>query len=113
MLVREPCRRGQAAFGLSIDAREAQAVLAVLKACPSVALEIVPAAEPAAGETPTPTPTPTAEAGQEEGDPPALYDDNGNSRITCAEARRHGIAPVHSDHPAYEFMRDGDGVVCE
>ena len=38
-----------------------------------------------------------------------------NGRITCAEARRHGIAPVHSDHPAYAFMRDGDGdgVVCE
>ena len=33
----------------------------------------------------------------------------------CAEASEHGIAPVHSDHPAYAFMRDGDGdgVVCE
>ncbi|MDE0382165.1 MAG: excalibur calcium-binding domain-containing protein, partial [Rhodospirillales bacterium] len=45
----------------------------------------------------------------------ALYDDNGNGRITCKEARRHGIAPVPRGHPAYEFMRDGDkdGVVCE
>ena len=44
-----------------------------------------------------------------------LYDDNGNGRITCAEARQHGIAPVQRDHPAYSFMRDGDGdgVVCE
>lgn len=44
-----------------------------------------------------------------------LYDDNGNGRITCAEARRHGIAPVSRDHPAYAYMRDGDGdgVVCE
>ena len=44
-----------------------------------------------------------------------MYDDNGNSRITCAEARAHGIAPVHRGHPAYEYMRDadGDGVVCE
>ena len=44
-----------------------------------------------------------------------LYDDNGNGRITCAEARRHGIAPVPRDHPAYRYMRDGDGdgVVCE
>ena len=33
--------------------------------------------------------------------------------ITCAEARRHGIAPVSRGHPAYPFMRDGDGVVCE
>ena len=44
-----------------------------------------------------------------------LYDDNGNGRITCKEARAHGIAPVPRDHPAYRYMddRDGDGVVCE
>ena len=43
------------------------------------------------------------------------YDDNGNGRITCTEARRHGIAPVARGHPAYPCMRDGDGdgVVCE
>jgi len=43
------------------------------------------------------------------------YDDNGNGRITCAEARSHGIAPVHRGHPAYPCMddRDNDGVVCE
>ncbi len=42
------------------------------------------------------------------------WDDNGNGRITCAEARRHGIAPVHRGHPAYPYMRDAnaDGVVC-
>ncbi|MCY4073419.1 MAG: excalibur calcium-binding domain-containing protein [Chloroflexi bacterium] len=45
----------------------------------------------------------------------ALYDDNGNGRITCAEARRHGIAPVPRGHPAYQYMddRDNDGIVCE
>ena len=45
----------------------------------------------------------------------AMWDDNGNGRITCAEARAHGIAPVHRGHPAYEYMRDadGDGVVFE
>ncbi len=44
-----------------------------------------------------------------------LYDDNGNGRITCAEARNHGIAPVRRGHPAYPYMNDadGDGVVCE
>ena len=26
-----------------------------------------------------------------------LYDGNGNSRITCAEAREHGIAPVQRE----------------
>ena len=43
----------------------------------------------------------------------ARYDSNG--RITCQEARRHGIAPVQWGHPAYRYMRDGDGdgVVCE
>ena len=43
------------------------------------------------------------------------WDTNGNGQITCAEARRHGIVPVPRDHPAYRFMRDGDGdgVVCE
>ena len=46
---------------------------------------------------------------------PRALDDNGNGRITCAEARRHGIAPVPRGHPAYRYMRDGDGdgVVCE
>lgn len=45
----------------------------------------------------------------------AGWDDNGNGRISCAEARRHGIAPVRRGHPAYPFMNDadGDGVVCE
>ncbi len=91
--------------------------LAMLEACPSVAMEVVAVegAEltPAATSVETLTPTPEAEPVEE--DPLALYDDNGNGRITCAEARRHGIAPVHSDHPAYAYMRDGDGdgVVCE
>ncbi|MDE0006303.1 MAG: excalibur calcium-binding domain-containing protein [Rhodospirillaceae bacterium] len=47
--------------------------------------------------------------------PLTLYDDNRNGRISCAEARAHGIAPVYSTHPAYPYMTDGDGdgVVCE
>ena len=51
----------------------------------------------------------------EAGHPLDLWDDNGNGRITCAEAGRHGIAPVRYDHPAYVYMRDGDGDgwVCE
>lgn len=50
-----------------------------------------------------------------EGDMLALYDDNNNGSISCSEARHHGIAPVEAGHPAYQFMRDGDGdgVVCE
>ena len=51
----------------------------------------------------------------EEGHPLDLWDDNGNGQITWAEARRHGIAPVPRKHPAYPYMRDGDGDgwVCE
>ena len=63
-----------------------------------------------ATESVTPTPTPGADV-----DALALWDDNGNGRITCDEARRHGIAPVHRGHPAYQYMRDADddGIVCE
>ena len=44
-----------------------------------------------------------------------LYDFNRNGRITCAEAREAGIAPVTNRRPAYRFMSDAneDGVVCE
>ena len=43
------------------------------------------------------------------------WDDNGDGRITCAEAEAHGIAPVRRGHSAYQYMedRDDDGVVCE
>jgi len=56
-----------------------------------------------------------AELPEAVGNPLDLWDDNGNGRITCAEAERHGIAPVRRGHPAYVYMRDGDGDgwVCE
>ena len=82
-------------------------VLAILLSSPSYAQgRSTPTATPAATEEATETPVPTALR---------LYDDNGNGRITCAEARNHGIAPVRRDHPAYQFMtdRNNDGIVCE
>ena len=106
-------------YGLAMDPREAQAALAVITACPSFAMQFITPAEEApsaSAETTTP-PTETNQNAtpQAEGHPLDLYDDNNNGRITCAEARRHNIAPVRSDHPAYPYMRDpdGDGVVCE
>ena len=44
-----------------------------------------------------------------------MWDDNDNGKISCAEAQKHGIAPVRLGHPAYEYMtdRDKDGIVCE
>ena len=44
------------------------------------------------GSTPIPalSPTPALPVG----DTIAIYDDNGNGRISCAEVRAHGIAPL-------------------
>lgn len=93
-------------YHLTIDRREADALERVLAACHSTAM-IGP--EGAAVEPEEPPPMPS------EIDALSLWDDNGNGRITCAEARRHAIAPVSRNHPAYPFMRDGDGdgMVCE
>ncbi len=94
-------------YGLTIDRREADALDRVLSACNS--------AEMVVGECAPATVPPPARSAEPSGDPLRLYDDNGNGRITCAEARKHGIAPVPRSHPAYRYMRDGDGdgVVCE
>ena len=94
-------------YNLSIDRREADALERVLASCTSTTL--------------IRDGTSVAERIDLDGRLDALpaevaqWDDNGNGRITCAEARRHGISPVRRDHPAYAYMRDGDGdgVVCE
>ena len=96
-------------YGLTIDRAEANAADQVLAGCESTEMVMLPpgtSTNPSTTATPTPAP---------DVDALALYDDNGNGRITCAEARAHSIAPVHRGHPAYEYMRDadGDGVVCE
>ena len=96
-------------YGLAVDRREAAALESILSTCDSTALE------PIVCEIPSPSGASPASASGTTSDALALYDDNGNGRITCAEARRHGIAPVRRSHPAYRHMRDGDGdgVVCE
>ena len=92
-------------YGLTIDRREADALDQVLSGCTSTEMVMF-----ARGAVPAPA-APTSVTS----DAIAEWDDNGNGRITCAEARAHGIAPVTRDHPAYPFMRDGDGdgIVCE
>ena len=94
------------AYALTVDRREAAALGRVLSSCASTEMIVTAAI---AGSTNAQPRTVSAS------DVLALYDDNRNGRITCAEARRHGIAPVPRDHPAYRYMRDGDGdgVVCE
>ena len=90
----------------TVDRREAAALERVLAGCGSAAMIVTAPGDPAA------TPHDAAHASS---DALARWDDNGNARITCKEARRHGIAPVPRRHPAYIHMydRDGDGVVCE
>ena len=100
-------------YGLTIDRAEADAVDRILAGCHSTDMVVL---APGASATTTPAralpSSPTPDPGV---DALALWDDNGNGRITCAEARAHGIAPVRRGHPAYQYMRDGDGdgVVCE
>jgi len=93
-------------YELTIDRREADVLDRVLQRCESTAL-VRPTPGDATAASPRTDTTPSG--------PLQQYDDNRNGRITCAEARRHGIAPVPREHPAYPYMRDGDndGVVCE
>ena len=96
------------AYGLTVDRREVAALERVLAGCASTAMEpMVCRAAPASGGD--------TDRGAGGDAVLARYDDNGNDRITCKEARRHGIAPIPRSHPAYRYMRDGDGdgVVCE
>ena len=98
-------------YGLTIDRKEVDALEAVLSGCSS--LEMVVVAAPAQ-ESPTATQTVTP-SDSSNVDALAMWDDNKNGRISCAEARSHSIAPVRRGHPAYEYMvdRDSDGIVCE
>ena len=93
-------------YNLTMDSAEAQKAVDILTGCTSVALIFLTETS----STATPTATSVAQ-----NNALAIYDDNGNGRITCAEARNHGIAPVPRGHPAYQYMndRDSDGVVCE
>ena len=97
------------AYRLTVDRREAAALENILSGCESTSLEPIVCSVPSSSGA-------GAAFAPASGDGAlARYDDNGNGRITCKEARRHGIAPVPRSHPAYRHMRDGDGdgVVCE
>jgi hypothetical protein len=94
-------------YGLSVDRNEATALSSVLKNCTSVEMVFHSRS----------TAEPLTQSLGKHKSSTALdrYDDNSNGRITCAEARFHGISPVMASHEAYKYMHDGDGdgVVCE
>ena len=95
-------------YSLTVDTREARILEEVLSDCASTELVVVEGPSPAVEPTPGATAPSTADELRQ-------WDTNGNGRITCKEARQHGIAPVRRGHPAYRFMRDGDGdgIVCK
>jgi len=97
------------AYDLTIDRGEADGLEHVLSGCESTTMKPLVCLKDADRNQ-------SADTASESGDDAlARYDDDGNGRIVCREARRHGIAPVRRGHPAYRYMRDGDrdGVVCE
>ncbi len=99
-------------YRLTVNLREAAALEHVLSGCANVEMVIVANGSISATSLPE---APSSARSGDAVDALRLWDDNGNGRITCSEARRHGIAPVPLGHPAYRFMHDGDGdgVVCE
>ena len=76
-------------YQLTIDQAEAEAIDRVLAGCESTEMVIL-AQGPATTAAATPTPTDAPEV-----DALAMYDDNGNGRITCAE----GPGPRHRASP--------------
>ena len=90
------------AYGLTIAPRETAVLEQILARCDSTDMEPMAC---------TAHPVSVGHRNEAAGDSRALamYDDNG--RITCKEARRHGIPPVRSDHPAsvHAGWRQGRG----
>ncbi len=91
-------------YNLTIDQAEMEAVRDILSDCSSDAMDMTVATSSSGGK-----------GSNSKVSALQRWDDNRNGRITCAEARRHGIAPVRQGHPAYRHMndRDSDGIVCE
>ena len=102
-------------YQLSVDRREAQALERVLSSCVSTKMIIHGEAASHRALDATVDDALQKTAPPLDADALRAWDDNGNGRITCEEARRHAIAPVPRGHAAYPFMvdRDGDGTVCE
>ena len=88
------------AYRLTVDRREAAALGRILSQCYGTEMELIACTAPSTGAREAGASAPARN------DALARYDDNGNGRITCREARWHGITPVPRSHPAYRYMRD-------
>ncbi len=102
-------------YRLTVDSREKAALERMLLGCTSVSMVFSGTVSQAAQPAPQPAQPVSNQNAQPANQDWRQWDTNGNGRITCAEARAAGIAPVHRGHPAYPYMddRDGDGIVCE
>jgi hypothetical protein len=99
-------------YNLSVDLSEARAIESIVSQCDSFEMVFF---APSAGHIISQAEPDVITYSNDTDNALDMYDDNKNGRITCSEARSHGINPVTSVHPAYEFMKDGnkDGVICE
>lgn len=94
-------------YDLSVDRAEVSGLENIISNCDSFEMQFYDAGQVTAAHQPNPVTT--------DADALTLYDDNNNGRITCSEARAHGITPVRRGDIAYDFMRDadGDGTICK
>jgi len=101
-------------YNISVDPTERDALEKVINKCTDFQMIYFPQTQPnfSLGAPSTAT---HVDAGTKKTNALNLYDDNGNGRITCKEARGHGIAPVTKSHAAYQYMtdRNRDGIVCD
>ena len=117
----------KAKYRLTVDSRERAALENALRACASVTMIMTgapvqaPSGSQPASQPAQPAPQQPAQPAPQPAQPAPgnadwrQWDTNNNGQITCAEAEAAGIAPVRRGHPAYPYMRDGDGdgIVCE
>ena len=87
-------------YGLTVDHRERDVLEGILSNCASTTMLVQQHSRPLQTATAVPV-----KGDGDTDDALRMYDDNGNGRITCAEAQAHGIAPVPRGHPAYPYMK--------
>ena len=89
------------AYGLTIDRREAIALERILSECEGTELEpLTWHFQSDSVDFAGMSRVKDSERFESGDNAVALHDDDKNGKITCKEARRHGIAPVPRSHPS-------------